>query len=294
MMPKKIWYLNYAIQLAAAAVISACWLQPVAAQTTDAAADAEAAARQNWRAAMEHNTESAEGCFEASYPSLVWGQVQCREGHPRVHPTFNKNANGGTVGNGNDCVAQAAGLISGTYGSFPKVTCVKSESGGGGVGGILGPNEYMLQINTNRMGTTSACAGGLAGCKVWQQFIYATDYLTKGQAYVFIQYWLIGWGPKVCPTNWHRNGGVNCYRNSAYKAAPDMNITSLPKLSLSGTAAAGHNDIVVFNNGTTAYMMCAPDSVLDISQVWQQSEVNIVGDAGSSQAVFNAGSPITV
>src|ERR1700722_142859 len=62
-----------------------------------------------------------------------------------------------------------------------------------GSGGILGPNEYTLQVNTNFTGTTSACAGH-TGCTVWQQFIYSPDYEVKGEAAFFMQYWLIGWG----------------------------------------------------------------------------------------------------
>jgi hypothetical protein len=49
------------------------------------------------------------------------------------------------------------------------------------------------------------------------------------------------------------------------------------------------NDTVVFTNGTTAYSVSGSDSVLDISQVWQQSEFNVVGDAGGSRADFNKG-----
>jgi len=44
---------------------------------------------------------------------------------------------------------------------------------------------------------------------------------------------------------------------------------------------------VVFTDGTTAYSVSGSDSVLDISQVWKQSEFNIVGDAGGSRADFN-------
>jgi hypothetical protein len=65
-------------------------------------------------------------------------------------------------------------------------------------------------------------------------------------------------------------------------------------MSLTGTAVSGGNDTAVFNNGTTAYSLTASDSVVDIAQVWQQSEFNIVGDAGGSRADFNRGASITV
>ncbi len=109
-----------------------------------------------------------------------------------------------------------------------------------------------------------------------------------------MQYWLIGWGSSTCPTSWASAGGGDCYRNSSYVAAPDMAITSLGKLSLSGTAVAGGNDTVVFNNGTNAYSITGSDSVVDISSVWKQSEFNIVGNAGGSRADFNKGASVTV
>jgi hypothetical protein len=225
--------------------------------------------------------------------------VACTEAQPRVHPVFHRPENVGeqVTGNGHDYVAQAAGLISGTLGTFAKVTGVKTEKSVGvplfGGGGILGPNEYSLQINTNFTGTTSACAGH-SGCTVWQQFIYATDYPVTGKAAVFMQYWLIGWGSSACPSGFGSDGGGDCYKNSSLATAPNMKITSLGGLTLSGAAVAGGKDTVVFNNGSKAYSITGADKVLDISQVWKQSEFNIVGDAGGSRAVFNKKSSITV
>ena len=298
MTPRKARYSHYAMQIAAAALISTCCLLPFSAgQTTDAAVDAEAAARDNWREVMTHNTELWEGCFRASYPSIVWEQVECKELHPRVHPVFHKPGEGQVTGNGHDYVAQASGLISGTLGTFPTVTGVKSEKSVGvasfGGGGILGPNEYSLQLNTNFTGTTSACDGH-TDCVVWQQFIYATDYATEGEAAVFMQYWLIGWGDSDCPSGFFSAGGGDCYGNSNYVAAPDVKPTSLAKLSLSAAAEAGSKDTVVFTDGTTAYSVSGSDSVLDISKVWHQSEFNVVGDAGGSRADFNEPVSITV
>jgi hypothetical protein len=291
---RKIRYSHYAVQIAAAALISTCCLQPVSVgQTTDE----DVAARDNWRAVMAHNNVFGEGCFRASYPSTFWEQVECKELHPRVHTVVRKPGEGQVTGNGHDYVAESSGLTSGALGSFPKVTGVKSEKSVGvaeyGDGGILGPNEYSLQLNTNFTGTTAACDGH-AGCVVWQQFIYATDYAVEGEAAVFMQYWLIGWGESACPSGFGSDGEGDCYGNSNYIAAPDVKPTSLANLSLSGAADDGGNDTVVFTDKTTAYSVSGPDSVLDISQVWQQSEFNVVGDAGGSRADFNKPVSITV
>jgi len=288
----KTHYSNYAMQIAGAALVSICCLQPVSvAQSAD-----DAAARDNWRTVLTQNTEMGEGCYRASYPSIVWEQVECKELTPRVHPVHHNVAGGQTTGDGHDYVASTTGLISKTLGTFPTVTGVKTEKSVGvqsfGGGGILGANEYSLQLNTNFTGTTTACAGH-SGCVVWQQFIYATDYETEGEAAVFMQYWLIGWGSSACPKGFATDDEGDCYGNSKALTAPDVKPTSLSQLSLSG--AAGSNDTVVFTNGTTAYSVSASDKMLDISQVWDQSEFNIVGDAGGSRADFNtSGVSITV
>jgi len=300
MMPRKIRFSHYALQIAGAALIGTCWLQPASvAQNRDAAVEAEAAAREQWRDTLSHNPSPEVGCFEASYPNLEWERMECRQLlHPAIRPAFHKPPNDWQiVGNGNDYVAQAAGLISETVGTFPTVTGVKSEKSVGvplfGDGGILGPNEYSLQINTNFTGTTAACAGH-SGCTVWQQFVYATDYPSKGNAAVFIEYWLLGWGSSACPNNWDSDGEGDCVINSNLTVAPDVKPTSLASLSLSGTAVAGGNDSAVFNNGTKAYSLVASDKVVDISQVWKQSEFNVFGDAGGSRADFNKPVSITV
>jgi hypothetical protein len=283
---------HYAVHVAAAALITSCFPSVSAGQTTDA----DAAALDNWRAVMAHNTQPGEGCFRASYPSLEWEEVECKELHPRVHPVH-KTGEGQVTGNGHDFVAEAAGLISGTIGTFPTVTGVKTEKSVGvaafGDGGILGPNEYSLQLNTNLTGTTSAC-GGHADCVVWQQFIYATDYAVQGEGAVFMQYWLIGWGESACPNGFGSDGEGDCYGNSKYVSAPDVKPTSLGSLSLSGAAEASGKDTVVFTDGTKAYSVSGADTVLDISQVWKESEFNIVGDAGGSRADFNKPVSITV
>ena len=110
-----------------------------------------------------------------------------------------------------------------------------------------------------------------------------------------MQYWLIGWGDSACPAGFGSAGGGDCYGNSNFVAAADLKVndTSLMNQTISGTVNAT-TDTVVFNNGSTAYSVSGPDSMLDISTVWTESEFNIVGNAGGSRAVFNSGSSVTV
>jgi hypothetical protein len=293
MTPRKFRY-SHALRIAAAALIGICCLLSVSAAQS---ADADAAARDNWRIVMSHSPFAGEGCFQATYPSIVWQQVECKETHPRTHPIVRKPGEGQITGNGDDYVAESSGLTTGALGTFPTVTGVKSEKSVGvlafGDGGILGPNEYSLQLNTNFGSATAACEGH-SGCIVWQQFIYATDYEVKGEAAVFMQNWLIDFGSSACPKGFSSDGEGDCFGNSNTVTAPDVSPTSLASLSLSAAADAGGNDTVVFTDGTTAYSVSQADTTLDISQVWKESEFNVVGDAGGSRADFNKPVSITV
>jgi len=276
----------------------------IAALAAGSSAFADSAAHGSWRTAVTQNRPTDEGCFHVSYPNLIWEKEDCRVGQPRVQPVLPKPVTGAPsiVGNEDDWVAKAQGLITQTAGGF-QVTGVKSETGVGvegfGYAGILGPNEYSLQINTNANETTSPCDKH-SGCHVWQQFVYTPDYLEQGEAEVYIQYWLIGWGSSDCPTtaNWKKDGkngdGNDCYVNSAYKQAPDLPITDLGKMSMLATADPGGNDTVSLTYENDSYTVIAKDKMLDISSVWRESEFNVVGDTGGSRADFNSGSSITV
>jgi hypothetical protein len=200
------------------------------------------------------------------------------------------------VGNGHDWALGATGLITAALGGFLNVTNVKSEKGVGvaafGGGGLLGPNEYTLQLNSNPNATTSVCAGH-AGCTVWQQFLYATDAIAAGKAAVFIQYWLLNWGNTACPKGFAMASG-SCVKNSLAAVAPDMKITTLGKLTLQGNAVAGGKDAVIFNNGTNVYSVTTSDSVLKLGLVWRQAEFNVVGNGDGSRAVFNKPASVDV
>jgi hypothetical protein len=272
----------------------------VAARLSLAAApNVDEVAHAQWRDTMTNMETPQVGCFQAKFPSTLWESVPCRTltRHAHPMPRMPKFGQTETTGNGHDYVLDATGLISKTVGSFPSVSGVILESNVGvpalGDGGILGANEYTLQINTNNAATTSACSGGAAGCTVWQQFIYATDYETKGSAAAFMQYWLLGYGSS-CPSGYLTSAPKNCYKNSSYSVAPDVAITSLENLKMTGTAVPGGNDSLTFTDGTVAYSVTTADSVLQIGTVWQESEFNVLGDVDDSEATFNQGTAITV
>ena len=277
----------------AAGVIN-CVLLPLSLAATPSTEDA---AHVQWRDTMSNLETPEVGCFQAKFPSTFWESVPCRTSSMSRHfvPREPSSAQPLYVGNAVDYVLYSSGLISKTVGSFSSVSGVVSESNVGqalfGDGGILGANEYSLQINTNNNYTDSVCSN-FSTCKVWQQFVYATDYEVKGSAAAFIQYWFLNYG-STCPTGW-KTSGTNCWKNSAYVTAPNVPITSLGSLKMTGTAVSGGNDSVIFTDGTVAYSVTAPDSVLQIGTVWHESEFNVVGDTDGSTAVFNQGTAIAV
>jgi hypothetical protein len=299
MSPGKLGFRHLALTFVAAGLASAFSVSPVlAGESAEASVDPEAVARESWRTFMSQNPASEEGCFQAAYPSYFWEKVQCKvAAHPNFRSVARKPQNLEVTGNGNDFAARVTGLITKAVGTFPTVTGVKTEKSVGvaafGGGGILGTNEFSLQINSNFTGTTAACAGH-SGCTVWQQYVYAPDFAVQGEAAVFIESWLINFGSNTCPRGFESDGAGDCVINSAFTAAPDVSITTLGKLSLTGTATAGGNDTVVFSNGTNAFQLTAKDSVVDIAQVWTEAEFNVVGNAGGSRAQFNTGSSVTV
>jgi hypothetical protein len=292
-------HIRYLKSIAIASMVSVCGLQTLIAQTEiPEVGPLESQALDAWHAAFSQNPPSTEGCFHASYPGLVWESVECAVGEPQVRPAARSSEGGATevTGNGHDWALGATGLITAARGQFYKVTDVTSETDVGvasfGGTGHLGPNEYTLQLNSNNNRTTSACAGH-SGCTIWQQYVYATDYITKGKAAVFIQYWLSNWGKTACPTGWLKSG-TSCLRNSAFTTAPNFKITDLGNMSLEAQAAAGGHDVVTFFNGTEAYALTANDSVLHLGTVWTEAEFNVVGNGGGSRAVFNQGAKLAV
>jgi uncharacterized repeat protein (TIGR03803 family) len=275
----------------ASGVLIAASLPYALAQTVD---NTEARNQENWREAIARTSVPAEGCFEASYPSLMWSRVACTVA-PNIPYLPRSGSAIKTVGNGNDYVAEVTtGLINTTVGSFPKDPGVETESDPK----ELGANDYSLQVNSNFISytsDTSPCSGAAlpANCRGWQQFVYASGYKMA-----FMQYWLISYN-NTCPTGWTpdpTNNGIGCFMNStnAVPVPPQVPITELKALKLSGSAVNGGIDTLVFTAGTEAYSTTGSDSVVELATAWTESEFNIVGDCCLSSANFNGGSSVTV
>lgn len=301
----------------AASLLSFAGLPSVlTAQTSDTATDkVESQAHQVWREIMHNTTAPEEGCFHASYPNTQWEKVEC-VAPPAYRSALPKPKNHEeSVGNAFDYVAQAPSghLITVAAGSFPTVTGVKSEKSVGvpafGDGGILGSNEYTLQVNTNIV-HTAAC-GSFTNCLAWQQYVISTNTpvsLTSnqltGKTEVFIEYWLIDYGSSTratCPSGFINGGadsegpGVDCVQNTPAVVVYNgqLPITDLASLQLSGSAAASGTDKATATYGTEAFTATVKDSFTDISSAWTQAEFNVFGNAGGSEAKFNTGVSLT-
>jgi len=274
---KQITYLPQIARIVAAVVLGVVSISNAfAGGPVDAA---EARNQEVWREAITQTEVPAQGCFHASYPSLAWNKVECVVA-PNVPYRPPSGRISQTVGDGDDYASQVtSGLITKTVGSFAKVKGVKTESG------LLGANDYSLQLNSNFM-TTAACHHH-SSCLSWEQFVYASDHETA-----FMQYWLIGYGD-TCPNGWTSNSG-SCYKNSAAVSAPSEPISELAHLKISGNAVLNKRDTLTFTTATEAYSTTGNDSVVDLATAWQASEFNIFGDGDGSSANFNKGSVVRV
>jgi hypothetical protein len=285
----------------AAGLVSAAFVPAAfAASSSQQVGPIEQVAREAWRADIAQVATPSEGCFHASYPSIVWQQIACSNLPARARPVphYYLFAAPQTAGNGNDYTIQTGSHhITSAVGTFPTVSDVTSEQSIGvaayGDGGILGANEYSVQLNTQFTSTTAACKSH-SGCTVWQQWVYATDYEEQGEGAIFMQDWLIGYGSSRCPSGFGSDGEGDCYKNSNAALPPDIAPADLASLKLTATAASGGNDTAVVTYDGDAYSTSQKDSTLDIASVWNTGEFNVVGNAGGSEAEFNTGASITV
>jgi hypothetical protein len=249
-----------------------------------------------WRESIAQVPLPKEGCFQSTYPSMEWDEVECSTApnYPYIPKEPPKPL---IVGNGNDLspeVPSGLGFISSATGTFEDVTNVTSESGQNNGTGPAVANAYSIQLNTNFF-TSTACSGAAvpATCQGWEQFIFANN---GSSGWVFIQYWLLLYNT-TCPAGWNQfsfpsSTDIYCYRNSTSNTAvPNQPITNLANLSLTGTVNSS-GDSVKLVVGSTAYTASGNDYV-NVAAGWTIADFAIVGNAGGGQANFNSGASFT-
>jgi hypothetical protein len=255
----------------------------------------EARLRKEWQEAIRKVPLPKKGCFRASYPEKKWKEVPC--GPPSQYPfSPARGLRPNTVGNGNDVSARVTGLISSAVGSFDSVTPADvTETGTVQGGNTQVPNAFSLQINPQPFSNTQFFGNkvcnpfAFTNC-AFQQFIFSQNSACNGPC-VFMEYWLLGFGP-TCPSgSWVSDGNGNCVFNSASMPAPAVTAAQLRDTTLTGTATGTTDSVVLTTAGGTATAMAA-DSVVNLSQSWNTAEWIVCGDCCGSQANFSTGTSI--
>jgi hypothetical protein len=239
-----------------------------------------------WRAAIVESPNPAAGCFHAAFPDMTWTETACTTAPAQAFATIALNDGVPfTVGNGSDYALTTTTAITESVGTFPHVSGLVSEKDGTA-------NTYSIQLNSNFMTGTAACASGASGCMSWAQFVYSSS-----EQSAFMQNWLIGYGDTCPNANWFSDGQGDCFSNSDAATVPTLPLSSdtdLSSLKMSGTAVNNGNDTLAFANGTDAYTISEPDSTTNLASAWSASEFNIVGDGNASEAIFNKSTAIEV
>lgn len=239
-----------------------------------------------WSKNMARSALPKGSCFEATYPDTAWVETPCVS--PPNTPLIPAGNNGRgrpvplQVGNGTYEAASSSFAISWAEGSFLASGITTSTS-----------NNYSLQLNTNRF-TTPAC-NGISGCVGWQQFAYLPTGTNGTTPQIFIQYWLIGYGPgTACPAGW-RPSLNDCWKNSpAGTQVPSQSAVNLGSQVVTGVA--GSSDSVRMTDGTgTIYAYSAPTSVLSLSGGgWKGAAFNAYGPGNPTNLSFNSGTALVV
>jgi hypothetical protein len=270
-----------------------------------------------WRQTIVHTQRPQGGCFTSEYPATAWTKVAC--GKPP--PTPRLPARGPSairlVGYGYDYTTSVAPRdISWAEGSFDAVINVKSACsitcGDSACRTNLEkctsgdrPNEYSLQLNTNKSPQAKLCQGH-PKCLAEAQFVFVnrdcpnTDWLawlfgTHSQGCAYIEYWLQNYDGK-CPSGWSSSGG-DCVANSqnAVMFKPFL-VDDLGFMKLTGAVAGVHgkDDVITFTYANKAYSAAGDNRLSDLGEYWTAAEFNVFGVNNSAQAVFNSGSTLIV
>jgi hypothetical protein len=265
--------------------------------------------------------EKTNACYRASYPDVVWHEVPCRSmkqkaNLPRVSKGVRTNQVGGNTGA--DFTATTTNNITETEGQFDSVTTATSGN----------PTSYTLQTNTAPF-NTNTCSGSTAtgvfdqpGCQGWEQFVYSTD--NGGE--VYIQYWLLGWGPTSatckapvspecdgssaftdgwCPftgTDASGNTWQDCVINgttndgSTGTGIGDVAVGSLTDIVMTSFPADASNssDNAIATISGSANHVSGANVFPDLSTNWKEVEFNIFGDGGGSELFFEPNTTIEV
>ena len=258
-------------------------------------APARAQSKAQWQHEIANLRTPGKGCYHASYPALQWHATACLVA-PAVPLAPRLSGGPRTVGDGKDYAAKVSGTISKATGTFNDVSSSLTEKGQINDTGPQVKNAFSLQLNSQFFSDTPACDGAAvpADCLGWQQFVYAFHYSGTTNE-VFMQYWLLYYDT-TCPTGWmtdETDGYIFCYANSPATSYGSLPAKDLGDISFVGTATSGGSDTATLSSSLGgASSTSNSDSKLHLAAVWDETEWNVVGDAGGGEANFGADSTL--
>ena len=221
-----------------------------------------------WVDAMHGTPTPGLGCWRSGYPTLLWVSAPC---------DTTTNTIPSTMGGGlNDWTAK--GSTYATYsvtGTFTSMVGYQSESDG-----TYGINTYALQLNTQQWQITF----GTHTTNAWEQFIMRSNPI---YAVIFVEYWLIGYSHWGCPPNWIDNHDGNCYRDAGAYTIGSEDPAYLTAYSVQGQATSVYDTATFCDaNKQGCWASTGSDFLLLGTGNWWQSEFNVLGWGGGSQANF--------
>jgi hypothetical protein len=296
--------------------------QSVGVPATNAVAPAQVPARrptkaewERWSSMIQRVPDPGHGCLVARYPERQWREITCGKAPdvpllpayvrpPGVRPPR-------VGGGGQEYFADPiGGHTTAAQGWFHNIAGVKSEYSVGTTSHAT--DYYSLQVNTNAF-KTPVCAdygGPNPNCEGWEQFVFTNQGDTSDGS-LFIQYWLINYGPcgsstctDDCPSGWQGVKGLgknemSCFRNSnnADDVQSEPIVFGLTNFRISGASAerSSTSDYVTLSvTGSGFYKVYGDNLFPNLSAHWLSTEFGVFGDYNGNEAIFNTGSTIGV
>ncbi len=250
---------------------------------------------EKWQQAMENLRVPGKGCFAASFPKVAWLRTRCKKAPRHAYPPVH-GLRPQVVGNGTDYSAEVSGVLTSATGTFGSITPGATETGQQNGAGPQHANTYSLQLNVKPFMTSKCGPSPNPGCLGWEQFLYTSTYNQ-----VFIQNWLLKYNT-TCPAGWITftfpppSTDTYCYQNSTANTLSGSvpPVSSLPGVTLTGSANGGGTDSVVMTAPTGHATATSADSLLHLASNWKGVEFAVVGDCCGTQAKFSAGTTLNV
>jgi hypothetical protein len=238
----------------------------------------------SWQETISRVSTPGPGCWTASYPSLAWSAGKC------ANSTISQSdiAMIGLFHNDeNDTFSSASNTFSSVYFTSESGFSSEYDNYSRGCSGSS-YDWYSIQVNTNEFATSAY--GGTRG---WEQFIFQNQGCPNyNKGILYVTYDLVGYltGHSSCPSGWTALFG-SCYLASPSPPTqtPYLDPSKLTSAHVYGQTGAYDDNAELCISGTCYSATSGSDYLGLYPNKWANTEANIFGYAGLSQAVFNSG-----